>query len=83
MEGVDFSISDSLWKKTKVVLGADRRWVFRVDPTVACRHYPGTSCHPFCKKGNSDRDRLKDTAKHQIHGHPFFSAENLIGLQIP
>jgi hypothetical protein len=42
-----------------------------------------TTPHHFYKKGNSDRDRLNDTTKHQIHGHPFFSAENLIGLQIP
>ena len=61
VEGVDFRISANLWKKTKVVSGEDRRCFFEEDLAVTCRHYPGTSCHPFYKRGIPDRVLLANT----------------------
>ena len=40
-------------------------------PTVCCRHYPVRyRGHPFCKKGNSDRELLDDTTPSAIAATP-------------
>jgi hypothetical protein len=59
LEGVDFFISDSLWKKTKVVLGdtAQCYFVSHTFPRTATDTTPSTfGRHPFYKKGNFDRE---------------------------
>ncbi len=53
VEGVDFFATA---KKDQGIVGRRSQMFFRRDLAVYCRHYPGTSCHPFCKKGNSDRE---------------------------
>ena len=61
--GVNFSISDSLWKKTKVVLGADRRCFFEeilpwlADTTLVFFCYR-KKIHPFVSSGNLDRSAV-------------------------